>query len=329
MRIGVLKVITISIFAFFVFFTGNAYAQLSGTDVTLSINPENPTPGQEVSATLTSYVFDLNKSNVTWSVNGQMTSIGIGKNKFSFRVGALGTQTTLEVSIETADGQTIRKNIALTTTDIDMLWEAADSYRPPFYKGKTLVGKEGSFKVVAVPSINVQNQTIDPDNLSYVWQKNDEGAPNASGWGKTFFTFKNSYLDPTDEIKVKVTDLTGKINTEGVVRLQGVDPKIVFYRNDPVLGINFNKAIPNGFTLKKEGETIMGLPYFFSPKKLNSNNVDIKWTLGERELNTNNPKNEISVKPEEGKTGSAKIKMFITNKKTLFQETEKEINVNF
>jgi hypothetical protein len=40
-------------------------------------------------------------------------------------------------------------------------------------------------------------------------------------------------------------------------------------------------------------------------------------------------KNELRIKPEEGKNGSAKIKIVISNIKTLFQEASKEINVNF
>jgi len=328
MRISVLKLFVFTLVGFFFFLSTPAFAQLNNTDVTLTLSPENPTPGQEVKAALVSYVFDLNKSNITWMLNNQVVAVGIGRKNFTFNVGELGTQTTLNISIDTIDGQSIKKNINLTTSDIDMLWEAVDAYRPPFYKGKTLGGREGTFKVVAIPSIGTQNSRVSPNNLSYVWEKNDDGQPTASGWGKTSFTFKNSYLDLVDEIKVKASDITGKINTEAKINLQGVNSKILFYKNNPTLGINFENALSNGFTLSKDGEDLVAVPYFFSPKTLKNDNVEITWTLGNRVVQ-GNKKNELRIRPEEGKTGSSKIKVFITNTKSLFQEVEKEINVNF
>ena len=328
MKTGVLKIFILSVICIYTFTGIHTFAQLNNTDVTLLLSPENPKPNEEVKATLNSYVFDLNKSNISWLVNNQLISIGIGKKSFSFNVGEFGTQTNLSVVVDTIDGQSVRKSILLTASDVDILWEAVDSFKPPFYKGKTLVSKEGSFKMVAIPTIGTQLNKINPNNLSYTWEQNGEGRPSSSGWGKTSFSFKNSYLDPSDTITVKVSDISGNLQAKDSLTVSGITPKIVIYKKDPVFGIMFNQEVKNGITLDKNGEDFIAIPYFFSSKNLSSDKVKITWTLGERQLD-NLQKNELRIKPEEGKNGSAKIKIVISNIKTLFQEASKEINVNF
>ena len=80
-----LILILILIIAFTGFFA-HTYAQVRDTDIILSVSPENPNPNQNVTATLSSYSIDLDKANISWSVNGQETSMGIGKKSFYFEI---------------------------------------------------------------------------------------------------------------------------------------------------------------------------------------------------------------------------------------------------
>ena len=311
-------------------FTGFfANAQVRDGDITLTINPEYPSPNQNVNASLNSYSTDLNKANITWLINNETMNSGIGKKSFSFTMENLGISTVLSATIETIDGQNLQKILTITSSDVDMLWEAYDSYSPPFYKGKTLVPSQGSFKVVAVPNLMSQNEKININNLSYAWTKDDNNQVDSSGWGKNSFIFRNSYLDKTNTVKVKVSNISGNANTSGKITLQTVNPKILFYKNDPLFGVKWEEAISDGYTINKNGETFIIEPYFFSPKNINSSNLTFDWSINGEKIQTPDPKNILSIKPDAGQTGNAVIKLLINNTKTLFQSMSKQIKVQF
>lgn len=321
-----LILIILLIITFFGFFT---YAQVRDTDIVLSISPEYPSPNQDVNATLNSYVLDLNKANISWSVNSQELSIGIGKKSFSFRVGDNKSSIVLSVTIDTIDGQSILKTLTMKPAGVDMLWEAYDSYVPPFYKGKALVSSQGIFKVVAIPSLINQSGQVNINNLSYVWTKDGSVYSDSSGWGKNYLIFQNSYLDKGNSVSVKISDISGGANASGRITLRTVNPKVIFYENDPLLGTKWEIALNNGVTINPKGETLVAEPYFFSPNNIDSSKLSFDWSINGEKTETPNFKNVLSVKPEAGQSGNAIIKVIVNNTQTLFQSIEKQIQISF
>lgn len=318
--------ILIFTFSFWGFF---AYAQVQSTDVILKITPENPVPNQNVTATLSSHVADLDKANISWSVNNEEKSNGIGKKSFSFSVGGVGYPVVLSVMINTLDGQNVSKTMTILPADIDILWEAYDVYTPPFYKGKALVPSQGKFKVVAMPNLENQNGKINENNLSYAWKKDGTVQSGSSGWGKNFFIFQNSYLDKGNVIEVKASDISGDVNASGKTNLKTTNPKILFYENDPSFGIKWENALNNGFVVDPNGKIIIAEPYFFSPENISSSDLTFDWSINGNKISTPDPKNVLSIKPESGQSGSATIKVDINNINTLFQSMNKQLNVQF
>ncbi len=306
-----------------------AYAQVRDGDISLNISPANPNPNENVTATLNSYVITLDNANISWSVEGQEMSSGIGKKSFSFNSGSLGSQLNLTATINTVDGQTITKSVTITPAGLDILWEGVDSYTPPFYKGKTLVANQGAFKVVAMPTLNMLGGRVSPNNLSYKWGKDGSGAPNASGWGKSYYIFRNSYLDRENEVEVEVKDILGSTSATGKIDLQTVDPKIVFYKKSPLTGTRLENSIKDGAFINGSGETLVAVPYFFSPKNIARPELTFDWLLNNQKVETPDSKNTLSIKTENGESGTARIKVVINNINTLFQSMEKEINVSF
>ena len=171
-----------------------AYAQVRNTDMVLNISPQYPSPNQDVNATLNSHVVNLNKANISWSVNDQEMSRGIGKKSFSFRVGDTGSLTVLSVTVETIEGQNILKTLTIRPAGVDILWQAYDSYVPPFYKGKALAPSQGTFKVVAIPNLVNQSGKVNINNLSYAWTKDGNVYFDSSEWCKNYFFFHNITL---------------------------------------------------------------------------------------------------------------------------------------
>lgn len=310
----------------FSFFAFSANAQVRNTDISIYISPEYPKPNESVTATLDSNTVDLNKAYISWLLDGQERLAGIGKKTFSFNSGNLNSNTLVEARIETVNAQHISKILNINPLELDMLWEAYDSYVPPFYKGKALATQEGRYKIVVMQNLGT---SINPNNLSYIWKKDGMGQPDSSGWGKNSYIFKKSFLDQDNEIQVLISGIVGGTNTSGKINLGTSNPKIIFYKKDLSQGTNWEKAITGDFSISSSGETFVAEPYFFSPKDINSNELTFDWFINGERVSTPNPKNILSVGTSGGQSGNAKIELQVKNKNTLFQELTKELNVNF
>lgn len=311
------------------FFGSLVSAQVRSTDIVLTLSPEFPAPNQNVTATLASFSTNLDKAYISWRVDSEEASGGIGKKTFYFTTTESNSSLSLIATINTIDGQSIQKTITITPTNVDMLWEASDSYVPPFYKGKALVGSQGIFKIVAMPNLTNQGAQVNMNNLSYVWSKDGDIQPSSSGWSKSSFTLQNSYLDKQNTVGVKISDISGGATASGNLTLFTSNPKIVFYENDFLLGTKWEKALTNNFQINPNGSTLVVEPYFFSPQNINSSNLTFDWSLNRERIKTPNPKNSLSVKPDAGQKGNALIKVVVNNIRTLFQTAEKEISVQF
>ena len=305
-------------------FTLKAFAQVQSTDILLTINPVSPKSGEGVLATVSTHSTDLNKANISWSLNGKVAFAGVGKKDFSFAMGDIGTTTNLEVDIETSSGSFVNKQITLTPANMDLIWEAVNSYVPPFYKGKALATSQGIIKVVAL-SPNSGSGEI----YSYKWKQDGTNLPDSSGYGKNYYVFQNSYLEPDNTIETVASNLIGNTVGASKITINYGKPIIDFYQKDSTLGTKWEHALVDGFTVNKDGETLIAEPYFFSPKDLSSSNLDFKWTLNGDQIETPSQKNELSIKPEAGTSGNTAIKIAINNVNTLFLSLEKTLNVNF
>lgn len=307
----------------FVFFAFKANAQVQSGDIVLKLSPQYPKANEQVTATISSFATNLDNARISWTLDGQSVLSGMGKKDYSFNAGNTGFQKNLSVKIETLDGSAINKQITILPSDVDMLWEAYDTYAPPFYEGKTLASAEGSVKVVAIPS--TQNLA----GFSYDWKEDDKGKPDSSGYEKNFYVYQNSYLENENVIGVAVSDILGNGIGDGQITIIPGTPKIVFYEKDPNLGTRWEKALSDGYVINKNGDTVVAEPYFFSIGDLNSLGYNFTWSLNGEPVVIPGQQNTLSIKPENNKSGQALIKVVINNAKTLFQTLDKEINVNF
>ena len=303
-------------------------AQIQNTDITLNLSPEYPAANENATANVTSYVTDLKQAYLVWKLNSEVRLSGIGKTQFSFTLGEVNSENILTVDIQTTDGKNLTQSLTIAGTEVDLLWEATNSYTPPFYKGKALFAREGEVKVVAIPSVYQGGKKINSNNLSYKWEKDDNPDQGASGFGKNSFSYKNSFINKANEIAVTVSDINNKTNTTKKIIITPITPKILFYKKDAG-GIKLENKVNNNYLINKEGESIVAVPYFFSPKNINTSDLKINWFVnGEQVLNPI-AKNELFIKPAEGKSGQAQVRILIDNLNTLFQNSEAGFSINF
>src|SRR3990172_6069368 len=244
-----------------------ALAQARDSDISVLINPESPAPLENVDLSVSSFAVDLDKAQISWRLNGQLVLSRIGVKSFSFRTEEAGTPTTIDISIAVAGLPGLNKRVIIQPGEVDLLWEAVDSYVPPFYRGKALPSSEGEIKVTAIPNIVTPTGIkLTDDAFSYNWKRNFNVDQGLSGYGKKSYSFKNSYLEGVEDISVSVSSVLGNYSAGGKTSITPTNPKIIFYEKDPVLGIKYGEAITGGFTLRKNAMTITALPYFFSAK---------------------------------------------------------------
>ncbi len=323
------KFISALVFSFLSFsFAANAQFT-SDSDVSVTVTPE--IPGALVSTTiaLSSLATDLNVATISWSANGQTVLSGIGKKAYTFKTGPIGSTTTVVATIAIPGIPLIVKKITISPLEADLLWEAVDSYVPPFYKGKALPSSEALIKIVAMPNIRTADGIkLKPGDFTYNWKHNYNNEVAQSGYGKNSFIFRHSYLNDEEKVDMTLASIKGGYQASNSVTIAVGAPKILFYENSPQLGVRYAKALGSGgnFSVGPRGISIAAEPYFFSPKNILSSDLDFDWTINNQEVARPETKNILSVRPESD--GLAKIELLATSRSKIFQTGKKSLLLN-
>lgn len=303
-------------------------AQQESTSILMNIVPSNPSPGENVSITLSSYAENLDIATITWFMDGKNVLSGVGEKSFLLKAPNFGFETKITAKIKMAYEETQVSTI-IRPAQMVMLWQATDSYVPPFYKGKALPTIETTVKVVSIPEIKVAGTFVNQKNLSYVWQKDFNNFPSESGYGKNYFIFKNDYFDNSNDISVTAYTVDQKYSAQGIISVGTFTPSISFYRKDENLGILWDNALSDNHFVENS-DVIVASPYFISPKDIRIPFLNFNWSINGtliRPLNEN--KQEFPVQTEEGISGTAIIKLEVDNINKLYQNASKEVYISF
>ncbi|MEK7564553.1 MAG: hypothetical protein AAB510_03250 [Patescibacteria group bacterium] len=301
---------------------------VSPTAISINMSPENPKAGESVSITVSSYVASLDGTLISWYVNGKKISSQIGQKTFSTTTPVNGSETTIRAVISLPDGE-IEKVVVAKPLTMIMLWQATNSYVPPFYRGKALPTADSEIKVTALPEIKNKAGIISPKNMIYSWKKNYNNDAEGSGYGKNSFTFTNDYLEDSDNIEVIASTVDGLYSTKKNMDIGVVSPKISFYRNDPLLGTLWEQALRDRHQIQ-DNEVIIAEPYFISPKQIHSPQLAWTWYINDEIVDiVGYRKNIIPLKIEEGVSGISRLKLEIENKYQILETANKTITVEF
>jgi len=312
-----------------VFFMGNNSAlAVSSSSISVDISPSSPIPYQNVTITLNSFAANLDSVNIIWLVDGKTALSGIGKKSLSITAKAANSETRVDAKIMLPDGE-IDKTIIIKPSIMVLLWQANDSYVPPFYKGKALPTADSEIKIVAIPEITVNGSVIKPENMTYSWKLDYNNLPSSSGYGKNFFTFINDYLENANTVSVTASTTDQKYQSEASISVATSNPEIHFYKKDAQLGTSWEQALLSGHIIQGE-EIVVAEPYFISPKNWRRPELLFYWSIDNRSVGVPAfSKNLIPLKTMEGVSGTSKLKLEIENTDKIFQTAKKEINIQF
>ncbi len=326
-------VITLSLFLIFAF---KAHGQLNmetvnniGDSVNITTVPEFPGENQDISVRIESFSFDLNSSEIIWVLDGVVKDKGVGKKDFYFKTGGIGTASLIKILIKTKEGKSIEKSMVVNPAGVDIVWQA-DSYVPPFYKGKALYSYQSRITIIALPDVaNSEGLKINPSNLIYKWTKDGKVLGGISGYGKNKFSFQKSILSSPTEIEVEVTSSDKNIKTSGSITLDPVEPKVVIYENNPLYGVIYEKAIANEFKLNGTEIALTATPYFFNNDEVNNKKIKYDWNMNGQNISDRQNARGITFRNTDGGKGSTEISVDLQNNENELQSARTSAVLNY
>lgn len=301
---------------------------VSPSSIFFNLAPNNPAPNEEIIATLSSYSSNLDTVLISWSVDGRIVLSGIGKKSFSFQTPDSGKEINVVAVISLPDGE-VSKSITVRPNFMTLLWQADDSHVPPFYKGKALPTTGSAVKIVALPEIKNGSGITDPRNVTYSWKKDFTNNVDGSGYGKNYFVYINDFLDGSNTISVTASTIDQKYSSKASIEVKTIEPKIMFYKKDPKLGILWENALSDGHVVEGS-EVIMADPYYISPADIGIPTLKFNWFINDFQIAVESyRKNQLPVAVQAGTSGTSTIRLEIESTDKIFQSTKREISVQF
>jgi len=291
--------------------------------VDINLNPEIPEPNQTISAELSGTLVDLNLSDVYWYLDNEIQKHGIGEKNFNFKSGNIDEKIVLDVIIIIPDGRRIDLQKTIEPTEVDILWEA-DTYTPPFYRGKPLPSYKSSIKVLAIPTGKNANT-----KFIYNWSiDNLNSIVGSSGYNKKTFTTFGSYAGYSRKINVSMTSFDKSIKTKKSIKVESIAPELVLYENSPLVGTLFNNALLNTKEIKEEEFSVRSEPYYIS--KENLKDINYIWVVGNDKIESKDNKEKmITFSKPKDVSGKTRLQSYFGNTANSYQEDRTEVYLSY
>ncbi len=296
-----------------------------GGGIETRVSPEFPGPNTQVTVDLLGSAEDLDRSKISWFQNGSLKASGVGLKQFQFSTGPLGSGTDISVTAELGAGS-VTKKLLVRAASVDLLWES-DGYISPFYRGRSPAAPGGRVLFVAIPHLasSQGGPEIAGSNVVYRWSKNGTVLGSLSGVGKNTLTLTAPNIG-TMTIRVDVSAQNGSLVAASQTTIAVSNPKILLYEDDPALGMRFDRSLPNIFTLAKEEERVVAIPFAFSAESRGNENLSYTWTVNGASLATNQSDRGTIVLNKAGASGgAASIRLVVEHAVSFMQSAERTI----
>lgn len=313
------------IFAASIIFSGALCFAFGEATFSITQSPENPNPGENVFLSVSAFEFDVDLAQIVWSVDGKTKDTGQGHKNFSIIAPAGGQSNVVDVKIIPQNGQAIEKSVTISSGGVDLIWETVDGYAPPFYEGKILPIKQSQVRVVAIPNVKSgANSYAKSSSFVYNWKKDGTNVPSVSGFGKDSLVFANQILDTSNRIDVAATDGVKKVN--GSIVITPFSPEILFYENNPDIGVLYQTALQNTISINKSKIGIVAEPFFLNKFFKKDSDTTLDWEVNQQKVNPIE-KNSIIISADKSGAGFSLSAKYNETKK-LFRNFADTININ-
>ncbi len=310
--------------------SSSVYTSPTALDSTnLTASDSTPRPFESETLTLTSYSTDLTRAAITWTINGKKVASGIDDTTYTMTMGDIGSVANINVSVVGYDGTTVDQTMILKPATVTMLWQA-NSYTPPFYKGKALLPNQGDVTIVAIPQFDTAGLSVtNPKDFIYTWDKGDMLIQGASGYGRDSVTIPGELVQSSFTINVVVSTIDGTSVGSGSIDIDYGQPKLTLYKYSPLYGTLYNQALQSSYTLTDSDLTVEAVPYYFStPYPHSMSPLSFSWQVNGTQASAQ-AGNSLTVKPPANVSGQSILSVSASNADKLLQLSTASVNVNF
>lgn len=287
--------------------------------ISVTVTPEHPEPEENVTVKIQSFSFDINKAYIIWSVNGVKRTEGPGDYTFEFTTGKAGTVQRVTAEITTEDQRVITRTFTFAPAEVGLVIEA-DTYTPPYYKGKALFSPQSNLKVVAFPELVTEaGYRIPAENLVYTWKVDGKVMQDSSGYGKSSMVMEGKIIPRPMIVSVDVSAYNSPLTATKAIEVVAESPELLLYEDNLLYGILRDRSIPSGASVIANEVRLIAEPYFLSVHIPESADVRYEWTLnGERVSSLERP-HVIGLENRSGESGRATLGLNATHISKLLQ----------
>lgn len=258
----------LALFAFTLFILPLAVSAQSLGDLTtasspftISVNPQYPAPSSQVTLSFLSSNINLASATMTVSVNGKNIYQG-SVQPVAIPLGRAGSITTISVTMSSG-GTSFSQSVSVQPQDVTLIAEPISS-APSLYPGKPPIPLGGDVRIVALASLKDGGWgTRNPAALSYSWAVDGVQIANSSGIGKQTILVASPLQYRNRDVSVSVTSADGNLVGGSSLSFSSAEPIVRIYESDPLLGIRFDRALLDGFSIKRSEATLYAAPFGF------------------------------------------------------------------
>lgn len=284
--------------------------QMNVNPFSITISPSSPTPYEPFTISITDGSVDLSNSTFSIYVNGKKINTSSQKTVSTRATGA-GTLMSIKTNVYSV-GKTYTKTVYIRPLGLAVITEPISS-APPLYPGKTNTPVSGEVRLVAIPDFRtLHGKVINPKTLSYTWRvTSSQNMLIASGIGRDAITVHAPQLPfRTKTISVLVQNKSATIAISREIDITGTDPFVLVYKDDPLMGILYNKALTDSYSISNNETSFIAEPYGFTK---NSGAPLFNWFLNDQSVQKGN---KITLRPKGDGAGRETLSVSATDEET-------------
>lgn len=298
-----------------------------GGNLSISLSPQYPSPGQPVHLTANGGGLDLENSAIVWRVGGKVIAQGTGVTSADMIAGPLGSEANIEADVAMPDGTALNAQAVVAPTEIDIL-VGSDSYVPPLYLGRALPSAGTNLILQAISYFKRTDGTLIPDaDIAYTWKRNNEVIASVSVRGKSTAIITAPHLFASDTITVDAVSTDATRTGEASVLVPTVSPVLDLYEDHPLYGVLYHQALRATSFIPEAEMTFTGVPYFAQAHSATDPALAYAWHVNNEAVSSSvSTPNEITINAQNS-SGQADIALEVTHATNFYLDAKGEWNV--
>lgn len=306
------------------------HAQSQAEAVSISNSPRYPEPFELVTVSITSRLASAEGRDTIWRRDGEIIASGTGITEVTIQMGDAGETTV--IGFRGRVGEEIANvELEITPVVVDLIWEAIDSYTPPFYKGKALHTGWGDVRVTTIPYIYSGNgERFSPDDLVYRWEYNGLRYGGDSGRGRSTFV---TGADPRrgNRVLVRISTPDDQVVAEESIVIPISQPAVHLYRYSQLFGPQFETVLGDREEMPSDENemAITGYPYFYLTESAVAGNMQYNWRLNNEAMSAPSQKNVVRLRRPDDASGQSRLFLEIDDLNRVFPNQDDSVLIEF